>query len=255
MAHTDEPVSVPLNYPTSTIFIDESGSAPTANKFFVVAGIKVRETGRLARSIRAVRDRTGYTSELKFSEITRATVPVYGELISALEASDAHIAACVVRGDVYNPFKQRKRAWQVHADVITQLLLGSINRRELVGVCLDAITTPPEWSLEDTVRVQTNRRLGSTAVVSAVCLDSKSNDLLQLADMVAGSILWERRRAAAGDKGPRSNKGRVALRLATAFESPGLADGHEGRVRIATYRKRPTARDRLRVVDRSSHTG
>ena len=98
-------------------------------QFFVVAAVKVRQPGRLARAIREVRDRTSYGSELKFSSITRGSLTVYYELIAALEASDANLAACVVKGDVYNPFRQRRAVWKVHAEVTSQLLVGCINRR------------------------------------------------------------------------------------------------------------------------------
>lgn len=253
MSRSNEAVSVPLRYPTAAIFIDESGSKSTAGgQFFVVAAVKVRHPGLLARSIQEVRDRTGYGSELKFSSITRGSLTVYYELIAALEASDVNLAACVVQGDVYNPFRPRRAVWQVHAEVTSQLLVGCINRRELVGAHLDAITTPPGCSLEDEVRRMTNRRLRATSVVSSVCLDSKSTDLLQVADLVAGAIFHERRRAATGETSPRSNKGKVALRLAAAFNRPGLADGRDARVNIATYLGRGTTRPPLKVVNRSA---
>lgn len=253
MARSTDTVSVPLRYPTAAIFIDESGSKSTAGgQFFVVAAVKTRHPGLLARAIREVRDRTGYDSELKFSSITRGSLVVYYELIAALEASDASLAACVVQGDVYNPFRQCREVWKVHAEVTSQLLVGCINRKELVGVHLDGISTPVGCSLEDEVRRMTNRRLRATVVVSSICLDSKSNDLLQVADLVAGAIFHERRRAATGETAPRSNKGKVALRLATAFDRPGLLDGRDARVNIATYRGRGLARPPLKVVNRSA---
>lgn len=251
MARSNEAVSVPLRYPTAAIFVDESGSKSTAGgQFFVVAAVKVRYPGRLARSIREVRDRTGYGSELKFSGITRGSLTVYYGLIAALEASDATLAACVVQGDVYNPFRPRRAVWRVHAEVTSQLLVGCINRRELVGVHLDAITTPPGCSLEDEVRNMTNRRLRATSVVSSVCLDSKTTDLLQVADLVAGAIFHERRRAATGETSPRSNKDNVALRLGTTFDRPGLVDGRNARVNIATYLGWGTTQPPLKVVNR-----
>ena len=152
-----------------------------------------------------------------------------------------------MHGSVFNPFKGCKAAWEVHAEVTSQLLVGCINRRELVGVHLDGISTPLGCSLEEEVRRQTNQRLRATAVVSAVCLDSKTNDILQVADLVAGAIFHERRRAIAMTDQPRSVKGRAALRLATAFERPGLTDGRDDRVNIATYRGRTTTRA-LRAV-------
>lgn len=253
MARSNDTVSVPLRYPTAAIFVDESGSKSTAGgQFFVVAAVKARHPGRLARAIREVRDRTGYDSELKFSGITRGSLTVYYELITVLEASDASLAACVVQGDVYNPFRQRREVWKVHAEVTSQLLVGCINRRELVGVHLDGISTPLGCSLEDEVRRMTNRRLRATAVVSSVCLDSRTNDLLQVADLVAGAIFHERRRAVTGETKLRSNKGKVALRLATAFDRPGLVDGRDARVNIATYRGKGATRPPLKVVNQSA---
>lgn len=248
MARTiDHAVSVPPRYPTAAVFIDESGSRASGNEFFVVAALKVRQPGKLARAIQDVRDRTGFTGEFKFAEINRNSVPVYGELIRVLEESDATLAACVVSGDVCNPFQGRNDVWRVHAEITAQLLVGCINRRELVGVHMDAITTPLECSLEDTVRSLTNARLKSTSVISSVCLDSRSNDLLQVADMIAGAIRHERRLTVIPSS-TRSHKGKVALRLATAFDRPALVDGKDSRLNIATYRGRSATRPILKAV-------
>jgi len=122
---------------------------------------------------------------------------------------------------------------------------------ELVGVHLDGISTPAGCSLEDEVRRMTNRRLRATSVVTAVCMDSKTNDLLQVADLVAGAIFHERRQAAISETAPRSNKGKVALRLAMAFDRPGLVDGREARVNIATCQGKGATRPPLKVVNRT----
>lgn len=254
-APDDDVVRIPVRYPTSLVFVDESGSKATASQFFVVAAVKVREPGRFAETIRGVRDRTGFGSELKFSGITRGTLPVYYNLIDELEASEARLAACVVRGDVHNPFHGRRPVWQVHADVISQLLVGCINRRELVGVLLDGISTPRGCSLEDTVRRTTNRRLRATAVVSAACLDSQTNDILQVADMVAGAILHERRIAVERTAQTVSNKGKVAMRLAAALGRPGLVDGRDARLNIQTYHGRAASTGLLSAPKRIELAG
>lgn len=248
-------IAIPASYPTSAIFIDESGSKSTASKCFVMAAIKLREPGLLAREIRDVRDRAGYTSEFKFSRISDGNYAVFCDVVDALAVSDAHIAACVVDGQVHNPFKGAKAAWLVHAEVISQLLVGCMNQRELAGVLLDGISTPPGCSLEDTVRRMTNHRLGGTSIVSAVALDSRTNDLLQAADLVAGSIFHERLRAKGSAAKPGSPRGKIALRLAAAFGRPGLEDGRDSLVNIATYRGRaPRRRPALRVIEGASST-
>lgn len=166
-------------------------------------------------------------------------------MIDVLARSDAHLAACVVDGSVHNPFKGSTADWKVHARLTSQLVTGCVNRNELVGLLIDGISTPPGCSLEEDVRTQTNRRFGATAVVSAACLDSRTNDLLQLADLVAGAIYHERRRIGGLGGKASSDKTKVALRLAAAFGRPDLADGRYNRINIQTYRGPSRTRRRL----------
>lgn len=236
------------------MFVDESGSRATANQFFVVAALKVREPGRLARDIVAIRQRTGFGGEFKWAEITRGSIPFYYQIIEAVRDSDASLAGCVVSGSVYNPFAGRQDAWRVHAEVTSQLLVGCINRRELVGVHLDALSTPVGCSLEDTVRAMTNSRLRNQTVISAVALDSRTNDLLQVADLIAGAIFHERRLTLQPTK-TVSNKGRVAQRLALAFDRPALVDGKDRRLNIQTLRSGKAAVTPVQRLGRSRKAG
>lgn len=220
--------------PTATFFIDESGSKATANRCFVVAGIKTRHPDQLARAVRGVRDRFGYENEFKFGRLSAGKLRMYHSLIDVLAESDAHIAASVVDASGTNPFRA-KAAWQAHAGVISQLILGNLNRGELVGVLMDSITTPEACSVGREVQRRVNQRLKTTAVVTAVSLDSKCNDLLQIADLVAGAIYYER--TAAGRSGSSSTpKVAVARRLAASFEIANLDDGRSSRTNILTLR-------------------
>lgn len=248
-----EPVTVPLGYPTALIAIDESGSQSGSGRF-VMGAVKVRQSGQLERAIQGVREKHRYLDrEFKFSRISSDNAKVFTDLIAALEASDAHIVASVVDttagGSQFGrPRRGSKEAWEIHAEIISRLLAGCINKRELVSVLLDGITTPIGCSLSDTVRDVTNRKLRATGVVTAAALDSKTNDLLQVADLIAGAVRHERLRTAGT---PRSDKGRVAMQLANAFDCPGLLDMRTGRVNIYTYpqvARRERRPDQLRVV-------
>lgn len=53
--------------PASTFWIDESGSQGTANKCFVIAGIKTRQPDDLQRAIKEIRERRSFTQEFKFT--------------------------------------------------------------------------------------------------------------------------------------------------------------------------------------------
>jgi hypothetical protein len=225
-------VNVPLGYPCSLIYTDESGS-PGIGKMFVVGAVKIRESGRLQRAIRDIRDRRVFTGEFKFRAITKGALLAYYDLIDELESSDAHLAACVVDPNIHDPSSGGSEAWTVHAQVAAQLIRGVINKRELVSVLMDGISTPRNVAYDDVVRGMVNNHLGATAVVTAACGDSRWNDGLQVADLVAGAVAAQRRTVSAPLGSP---KGKVAQRLATAFGLNSFADVRVDRVRIQTYR-------------------
>ncbi len=223
-----------------------------------MGAVKTRSPGLLARSIHAVRDKTGFSSEFKFSEITSGSLAAYYAAIDALAESEAHIVASVVNKDLYDPFP-KAQAYDAHAGVASQLLAGAINRRELVTVVLDIISTPEGISLDELVKNQVNRRFRNTSVVSAICADSRSMDVLQMADLVAGAIASERRKDAGENRKPGSNpnspKSKVAARLLANFQLSGSMDQRNDRVNIATLRSSPPRARPLRLVSASPERG
>jgi hypothetical protein len=230
-------VYVPLGYPTALIYIDESAVKASSGRYFVVGAVKVRKAGQLMRSVRDLRDKYDFHDEFKFSRISRGKFPVFCELIDLLERSDAHIAASVVdRTNDMDPFRADSPDWVVHARIMSKLLTGIINKRELVSALIDNISTPRECALDDTVRAMVNHRLGATRLVTAACADSTCSDGLQLADLVAGAVAHQRGVANA-TASPSSHKGKIAARLATAFDVADFAaDVRNGRVNVATLR-------------------
>lgn len=228
-----ESVDIPLNYPCTTLFLDESGVK--ARDRFTIGGLKVRRVGELTRAMHHVRDKHGIYGEFKFNTLNDGSVPFANALIDVLQASDAQIVCCVVDPQVCDPFSKVEHRWLAHAEVASQLIIGSTNRRELVCALMDTIATPRDCSLEEHVRTRVNRKFRSTSLISAVCLDSKTNDLLQLADLVASAVSFERRRTHLGIGSPNSAKGMVAARLGAAFGNAGLTDGRSRRYNIATF--------------------
>jgi hypothetical protein len=128
----------------------------------------------------------------------------------------------------------------VHARIMSKLFTGMINRRELVSALIDEVSTPRDCAFDDTVREMVNKRLGATSLVTAACVDSRCNDGVQLADLVAGAVAHQRGAANLAGS-PSSHKGKIAARLAAAFDVAGFAtDIRSGRVNVATLGQ-PTA--------------
>jgi len=244
-------VHVPPRYPTALIYVDESATKVSAGRFFVVGAVKVRKPGQLMRSVQDIRDRHGYFEGFKFSKITRARIPVFCELIDVLEQSDAHIAACIVdRTRGADPFASSDPQWVAHARITAKLLVGIINKRELIAVLIDQVSTPRGCAFDDTVRDMVNTRMRATSVVAAASVDSECNDGVQLADLVAGAVAHQCGQSAA-TASPTSHKGKIAARLAAAFGVPGLCDVRTDRVNVATLGV-PAPRKRLRSIGESS---
>lgn len=236
---------VPLGHSTATMFIDESGSKGSGSAFFVLGLVKLRRPGELARTVIAIRDRHRFRQEFKFGNVTAGALPAYFDLADAIAASDALIGAYIYDKQRYDPFPG-EALWRVQAGAASRLVHGNLNRGELVSVMLDLVSSPEGVAVDERVRQSVNGRVRRTAVVSALCLDSRTSDCLQAADLVASAIAFERHAWAGRSKHPpgaRTPKARLAQRLRVAFGLPDFGDVRTSRVNIHTERARsPRAR-------------
>ena len=130
-----------------------------------------------------------------------------------------------------DPFKGKEPDWLVHARITSKLIAGIVNRRELTAALLDERSTPAGHAFDDVVRSMVNTRLKALNLVSAVCVDSCSNDGVQVADLVAGAVAHQRR----ANGNSNSHKAKVATRLAAVFGLPNLSDVRTERINIMTH--------------------
>lgn len=225
----------PCNSPVATFWIDESGSKLTGSKgLYVVAGLKTRHPDVLQRRIQSVREKHSFQSEFKFGRIDDHKLRVFLDVIDALEASDARLMGTVVE-PASNPFPRETKIWYSYAAVACQLVAGNALPSERLAVMLDKVTTPRDIALGVLVKRSLNSHLSHTPTVLAMCLDSKANDMLQVADLVAGAI----RAGWSGDISAPA-KLRVAQQLAAAFGVVDLSRPRRtAKVNIASLREAP----------------
>jgi hypothetical protein len=241
-----EIVSVPLHYPTSMVYVDESGTAGNG-AVFVVGALKVRKHGALARAIRDVRDRTGFDSEFRFNRINRTTAHHFTELLSVVDVGDIFLAATVVDRRFGEPFAGKRQRWDRQAEIVSTLLRGSINKRELVSVAMDEISTPPDVAFEDEVATRVNRRFQNKAIITAAMLDSKTCDGLQLVDVMTSAIAADYRRRIGEQKTVSTHKETVINGVKRALDVVEL-DGRGPRHNIKVLKADPKALKSRKVV-------
>lgn len=228
--------SLPNRVPVSTIYLDESGARNSSGGFFVVGFVKVRNAPSLEREIRHLRQKHRFYGEIHFADIKADKVAFYFEVVEALAAADVRVGGSVY--DSKTSFDGDRETWEQQALMAARLIQGNINRGELVNVFMDLVQTPQGFTVAETVKQEVNRKLGSRCIVEACDVDSQVMDFVQLADLVASSIAYERRRdRKPGNAKRQTPKARVASRLRRALELDSFEDVQEGKVNIMTVRQ------------------
>lgn len=217
--------------PISTIFIDESGSKHSRGGFFVLGFVKSRDTAQLSRSIRQIRQKHKFFNEIKFASITRDSQPFYMDLITMLATSNIRIGASVYNAKT--AFSQRMQTWEAQAEMSARLIVGNLNKGEVMNVFLDLVETPQGKSIAQEVRDRAMRRQPKGGIIGVYGLDSRSTDMLQIADIIAGSIRYER--VYGKLKGLETTpKAYVALFLQNSFSLDSFDDLQQDKINILT---------------------
>ena len=233
MESSDKEFKLPKNVDVSSIYIDESGSRNSRGGFFVVGFVKVRDTAILARKIREIRQRHGFYKEIHFSQLNKRSLAFYFDLVETLASENVRVGGSVY--DAHNSFSSDVETWKQQAEMAARLVVGNVNRGELVNVFLDLVQTPKGETVAQVVKAEANRRLKSRSVLEAYDVNSQATDLLQLADIVAGSIKCERSKN--NPEQSTTPKTQVAARFRRALELDNFADIQQGKVNIMSFQE------------------
>lgn len=219
----------------ASIYIDESGAKNTAGGAFVVGFIKTYKPSPLWRSIRDFRHRHQYFDEIKFSSINGANIRFYFDLIEEIATSEliARVGGSIY--DAHTGFDRRVETWKEQATMARRLIVGNINKTDNIICFLDLVQTPLGSTVAERVKNEANKYLAGAPVLEAYDVDSKAHDLVQLADLVAGSINYDKSQARKNQTMNNKNpKYRVMKRLQRALELDSFDYVQKGRVNILT---------------------
>lgn len=202
-------------YSSSIAFLDESG-AISHDRFFAVGCLKLAQPCDLTRAIITVRDKLHWYHEIHFTDLTRASLPFYREVLRQVCSLRATFACFVADREQSDPVARFGNAWTAYERLAEQLIVGNIRRRELVTVLADSYSTPPAVAFEVDLKRGVIRRLGESAVTSVCRLDSRSADPLQVVDFLTGAVTFEFRQQA-GLAGTRSPKAVMAAEVRSSL--------------------------------------
>lgn len=219
------PCTLHKDHPTSVAFFDEAG-AISSDRFFIVGLLRAVDHSALLREVKKLRKKHRFWDEFKWAGITAANRAIYIELIDLLLAQPVSYSAFVADRHVADPVHRFGDTFSAYGKLATQLLIGSIKPYEICSVLADNYSAPDRITFEQTVRKETNSRLGRLAVVSVVQVDSKATEGLQLVDVLTGAVGFGFK-ADAGLASHTSNKGSVAAHLRAQLGGASFNLGHE----------------------------
>jgi hypothetical protein len=183
--------------PIRFLYQDESGDVGRGQPYFVVGLLMVREREPLWAAVRQARDRWHYANELHFEKISNLRVKVYEAVLQAMANEMEHFRfeALAVPRDAVNVglFSDRRH---LAYNYFTKLLLE--HRHEDVEDALmyaDAKSRLKEDNFLEYLVVEMNlgvpfrKGVVPRRVLKKVePMDSKSDDLLQVTDLLTGCV-------------------------------------------------------------------
>ena len=179
---------------TPFCFIDESGTLDIKSQpYFTVGMIKCSQPYYLQQKIKYIRSKNRFWWELKFNNLNKVKMNVALEILDALfETWSIKFASYTIdKRNVYFKKEFSGNPWIAYEQIAKQLLIGNLGKNEVLIVLADDMTAPKIIKFEVNIKNSVNKKFKRLAIAGVCRLDSKTNDLLQLTDLLIGSINYE----------------------------------------------------------------
>ncbi|MDP3772275.1 MAG: DUF3800 domain-containing protein [bacterium] len=175
-------------------FLDESGSLSNRTEaFFTVGAIKCSQPYYLQSKTVYERSKRQFYDELKFNKLSDKNFNFAVFAINAFFATEG-FNFCSYTLDKQGNYFQREfggNPWQAYEDITIRLIKSNIAQNEIAIVIADHVTVPRDVKFEVNVKRKINDALSRLSIAGVARFDSKSNDLLQIADLMIGAISYD----------------------------------------------------------------
>lgn len=190
---------------TKFCFLDETGNLnnPT-DPFFTVGMLKLSQPYYLLNKLQYERNKRNFHDEMKFNKLSKRNVDFAKFAIGALfdARSVCFYSYSVDKEGAYFNKEFSGNPWQAYQSIAVRLLKDvALAPKEILILLADHVTVPKNIRFEIDVKREINSSLKRLALAGVCRLDSRSNDLLQLVDLVIGAISYDLKTEAGAIKG------------------------------------------------------
>ena len=177
-------------------FLDETGLIHSSrDKFFALGIMECDDPQRLYNKIRKIRHKFRYSEELKWANLDRKIRFDAAREFFDVFLQEKAIFDCIILNEDQLDFDKyyNNNLYKVYRSFTIALLKMMIgpNPEKVIIILADDYFAPDGTDLEITIKKFINDHYKKFVVAGVCQIDSKPSDLLQLADLILGAILYD----------------------------------------------------------------
>lgn len=179
---------------TKFCFLDETGTlSDQKDQYFTVGILKMSQPYYLQSRLFFERSRAKFYDEVKFNKLSKNNLSFAKTAIDALFETKS-VSFCSYSISTKSDYYLKsfdKNPWWAYEQITLKLLGATLSNHEIIILIADYVTTPREIRFEVNVKKHFNSAIKRLALAGVCRFDSKSNDLLQLTDLLIGAITYD----------------------------------------------------------------
>lgn len=179
---------------TKFCFLDETGSLNSGNELFFTVGIlKMSQPYYLQSKILYERNKRNFHDEIKFNSLSKNKIDFIKYVIDAVFETDSlnFYSYTINKEGEYFKRNYSGSPWYAYEKITLKLLDAALAESEILILIADHITVPKEIQFEKEVKKNFNASKSRLAIAGVARFNSKSNDLLQVVDLLIGIISYD----------------------------------------------------------------
>jgi len=179
---------------TKFCFLDETGTLSNQkDQYFTVGILKMSQPYYLQSKIFYERSKIRFYDEIKFNKLSKNNISFAKIAIDALLETRSigfYSYSISTKSDYYlKRFDQDP--WLAYEQISLKLLDAALSEQEIIVLIADYVTTPKDIRFEVEVKKKFNQYKKRLALAGVCRFDSKSNDLLQIVDLLIGAVTYD----------------------------------------------------------------
>lgn len=180
---------------TRMCFFDETGTLNNENDRFLCLGmVKASHPCRMTAPIQTLRDQRHFYDEMKWNKLSKHNIEACWAAAELLWSKDGFSFHCLVLPKSQLDCEKHFNGdlWKAYESFSVMLVKGTTARNEVVSLLADKIVRPKDHvDFEARLKDRVNADFKRLAVQGVCSVDSTGVELVQVADLLMGAVVYD----------------------------------------------------------------